>query len=785
MKRIVIISLLLIITAVWLYYTNVHFNGLNSIQQMASYRHGILSASSLEHEQADHLPADIAGAKVYMDTLGIPHIHGESKDAAAYAMGYVHARDRYFQMELLAYTAMGRLSEIIGAPGIRSDQHWRIFDLESRAQFMLDSVAKVSPALAAYLKAYERGVNDYIQNEDSHHRDPMFAIWGHEPQPWKASYTFLLQWYLSHQLTYYDDYFNREEILEKLPDTLQQILYPSHPDTRLSIVPTGAGLPSAGLSRKALVQLFHPGDKNNYPETPSNRSLGSNNWVVGSSRTKDGQLFLCNDLHLFLAAPNIFYEAELHAPGIHAYGYTIPGVPLILTGHNEQIAWGITNGGWDVTEQYLLKTDEAHKDQYWLDGKWEQVEKKEVEIRVKDEASQHFTIRHTRFGPLQKKDSIAYALKWHPGESALAPLAFWKLMQTTDWNGFREALKDYDYPAQNFVYGDVKGNIGVVCAGKMPLKPAGYAGGLLDGTRLPVAGYVPFDSLPQAFNPEQGYLYSANQQPAANSYYFSSRWFDDLYRPARINEMIAAGSQLDREDMRKMQLDIIDLSVKDLQQLLRRYAATIAPGSNWELMMKWNGHLDPATREAVFYRAYLRAARQVGDEIAAAVGVKQSPYPDQLSYFLLQHDTIPFNGKQLSSKVYFGRLMKVADSIYSARYGDASGKPLPGRAYVFSVPQITQLPGFEMKLHGIGGSENTINVNYTAHPVIRTLVEIRDSTIHSWMINAVGQTGRINDNRYAQQLDDWKENKLHQTQFSANPQQLRAIADSIIFSHHR
>ncbi|WPV65674.1 penicillin acylase family protein [Chitinophaga sp. LS1] len=782
MKRIVVIIFLFVLTGVWLFYTNIHFNGINSIQGLSNFRNGILNASSL-HDNEAGIASNIGASKVYLDTLGIPHIYGSDINSTGYALGYMHARDRYFQMELLAYTVMGRLSEIVGEQGIASDKHWRIFDLEKRAEEMLDSIRVTAPELATYLTAYEKGANDYLKQEDERQRDPMFTIWGVSPRPWKASYTFLMQWYLSHDLTYYDDYFNREEILEKLPDTLRSMLYPVHPDDKLAIIPGASkGHEESNIS-PALVKLFGPNDVNHYPETPSNRSLGSNNWVVGGKHTTDGQVFLCNDLHLVLAAPNIFYEVALNAPGLHAYGYTIPGVPLILTGHNEKIAWGITNSGWDVTEQYLLKTDDHHKDQYFVDGKWEQVEKKKVVIHVKDGASRDFTIQNTLFGPLLKKDSIQYALRWHPQQSAYAPLAFWRMMQAADWNGFRTALKVYDYPAQNFVFADTAGDIGVICAGKMPLKPAGYNGGLLDGTKSPVEGYISFDSLPQTYNPEQGYLYTANQEPQGNNYYFSSRWYDDLYRPARIQQMISSGKQLNAEDMRTMQLDIVDLSVKDLKQMLTKYKVVVKPGSNWDRVLHWNGELNPGTREAVFYRAYLRAMGEVGKDLAGQLCVKQAPTHDQLTHFLLEYDSVTVKGKSIVSRYYFNHLMSVADSIYSARYGDAAGNPIPGRAYVFSIPQITQLPGFEMRQTGIGGSENTINVNYTAHPVIRTLIEIKDGVIHSRMINAVGQTGRVNDENYAQQLPAWKENRLHNTQLTRDPRQLAAITDSIVFSH--
>ncbi|GAA3932895.1 hypothetical protein GO495_16780 [Chitinophaga oryziterrae] len=784
MKRIIIVATLLLLTGGWLYYTTCNFSGLNTPQQLANYKHGILSPSSIPLEGKQNIDAEGISAAVYIDSLGIPSVYATDNNSLAYAVGYVHARDRYFQMELIAHTVMGRLSEMIGESGIRSDEHWRIFGLEQRAQSMMDSITVQQPELAAYLNAYTKGVNDYMQKEEQRHRDPMYVIWGYAPHVWKPTYSFLIQWYMSHDLTFYDDYFKKQEILEKLPDTLRQILYPSSPENAPTIIPAGLREPVLTGAGKPMVELFKSGSRNKYPSKETNRSLGSNSWVVGGIHTAPGQLFLCNDLHLFLVSPNIFYELQLQSPSLHVYGYTIPGIPMVVTGHNENISWGITNGGWDVTEQYLLKTDPAKKDQYWFNGKWEKTEKKEEVIHVKNGASRHLIVTNTLLGPLQKKDTVSYALKWHPQQSAMAVVSFWKLMRAADWNDFREALRTYDYPAQNFTYGDILGNMGVICAGKMPLKPAGYAGGLLDGTQLPLQGYVPFDSLPQVYNPKQGYLVTANQEPLHTAYYFSSRWFEDLYRPRRINEVIASGKVLDAEDMKQLQLDIVDLSVKDLQLLLQKYVPAIPPGSNWELMMKWDGKLDPEKKEAVFYRAFLRAAKQEGKELAAQLDLKQPPYFDQLVNFLLHYDHLNNGTQQVDAKNCFTRLMQLTDSTYKDRYSDAAGNPIKGKAYAFSIPQITQLPGFEMKLAGLGGNENTVNVNYEAHPVIRTLIQIKDSAIVSWMVNAVGQTGRVNNASYAQQLPDWEINNLHKTQFTRDRSKLHAISDTILFSHH-
>lgn len=743
------------------------------------YNGGLFSQSGLPRAGSLTIAESRVKAAVHIDTLGIPHIFSEDLNGSAYAIGYLHARDRYFQMELLANSVMGRLSEMIGEDGVGSDKMWKGFEFESKAEEIYKKLALTHPELHQYLKHYEQGVNKYLAEENSAQRDPMYLVWNYEPRPWKAHYSFLLQWYMSFKLTMYDDYFGKQEILDKLPAEARRILYPDFPGERPTIVPGPAGTARGQLrSPGAPVKLFEPHQANRYEPRPFNKSLGSNNWVVGPKKTRDGQLFLCNDLHLFLASPNLFYELQVHSPALHAYGFTIPGVPVILSGHNERIAWGITNGGWDVTEQYLLKMKPGNADAYWLDGKWEPLQIRKLSVNVKGGEPVHFTVKHSRFGPVVERDTITYAWRWYPNEYTSGIQSLWKLMQAQNWQTFGEALREYDYPSQNFAYSDVEGNIGMICAGKMPLKPAGYAGGLFDGTMSRQWQYIPYDSLPKSFNPARGYLFSANQEPLRGKYYFAARWYDDLYRPQRINDLLSASSRVDYKDMQRMQLDQVDLSVNDLKALLRRHTQPGRVQGLWQSVLTWDGDLNGRRQEAAFYQVFRRSAGKVSAEIAQKVGVRAGPTFDQLMNFMLHHDSVSVNGHALHSRAYFLRLQRLTDSLYNADRENFDN----GAAYAFSIPQFTFLPAFDKTFSDVGGSENTINVNYGAHPVIRTIIAIRGTGINSYMLNAIGQTGRLNEEDYYQQLDAWKSNALHRTQFVKSPAQLKAIATKIIFT---
>lgn len=760
---------MLLVTAAWMCILFLRYSGLNSIARLMNYRDGLMALHPPQGPPNMSIASGGFEARIETDTLNIPHIFGRDAGSVAFATGYVHAKNRYFQMELAAYTVMGRLAEMLGTPAIGSDKQWRRFDLEEKAKAKLDSLGRTDPDLYAYLEAYGSGVNAWLSGERLNERDPLYLVWNCSPRPWKAYYAFLIQWYMSSDLAFYDDYVDRQEILDKLPAGVREAIYPSEPASQATIIPAkpvAKGLPAS----RDLVKLFRKEDINTYPAQEVNRSLGSNNWTIGRAHTTTGCSFLANDLHLFLSAPDIFFELHLSCPAFHVYGFSIPGVPLVVTGHNARIAWGITNGGWDVTEQYLLRIDPKDKNEYWLDGRWQRMTEKHYSIRVKDGKPEDLPVKNTCFGPLVQKGAVSYGLRWYPAMSCDAVGAFWKLMQARDWSDFRSALRDYDYPAQNFAYADVDGHIGMICAGRMPVKPAGYSGGLLDGTRSVHARFLDFDSLPQCFDPPQGYLFSANQEPEYGTHYYSSRWFDDLFRPERIAQLLSRSEPFSREDMQSMQLDVQDLSISKLKKLLDKYFRGEKMPANWVSMRDWDGSLHPGSEQAVFYKCYRRAVRMAGSKLARSLGVRSAPDYDQFLDLLYTRDSLVAAGIHLYCKDYIGDIVRKADSIF-AIMSDRQKVD----AYAFDIPQMTFIPGLERWITDLGGSDNTIDVNYGAHPVIRSLIEINGDGIQSWMINATGQTGRLNDADYFQQLEAWKKNRMHKTQFFDDWREIKAV----------
>jgi acyl-homoserine lactone acylase PvdQ len=242
--------------------------------------------------------------------------------------------------------------------------------------------------------------------------------------------------------------------------------------------------------------------------------------------------------------------------------------------------------------------------------------------------------------------------------------------------------------------------------------------------------------------------------------------------------MLSEERKLDREDMRKMQLDIKDLSVNDLKVLLNSYYKNKRLSANWELMRNWDGILTPGRQQAIFYKCFRRSVRLATDEVSRSLAVRTGPRYDQFMHFLAGNYSLSYAGAQFDSRHYFDRIVVMADSLYATIKQRPDFNP-----YAFTIPQMTYLPGLDVDVKDIGGSDNTINVNHGVHPVVRTLIEINGDSIQSWMVNATGQTGRFNSRNYLQQFNAWKANDLHKTQFTTSPDQLKCISTTIFIGH--
>jgi penicillin amidase len=510
-----------------------------------------------------------APVTVVRDDWGIPHIYASNAHDLFFAQGYVHAQDRFWQMEFWRRIGSGRLSEVLGESALGQDRFIRTVGWHRAAQRDLE---RMDDEPRAVLEDYAEGVNAYV----STHQGRLgleFAVLGLtgtavEIEPWtpldSVSWGKVMAWDLSSNRGVE---LLRAHIADRLGTSAVDDLVPPYSDEYPVIVPNPPTEASLRAVPDIAAQTLALGD---------GEHLGSNNWVVAGERTKSGSALLANDPHLGIQMPSIWYEIGLHCEPVgpdcpyNVVGASFASTPGVIIGHNDRIAWGVTNFGPDVQDLFIERVNPENPNQYAYRGEWRDMEIIQEEIHVAGrEAPVVIDVRLTHHGPIINDvvggTEEAWSFGWQPltlSWTALQPGTMVKsillLDRADDWDAFREALSYWDAPSQNFVYADVEGNIGYQAPGRIPIRAAG------DGTR-PVPGWtgehewvdtIPFDALPRSFNPADGYIVTANNAAVGPDYpYLITQDWAPGYRACRICEMIESDTALSIEDMRAIQAD--------------------------------------------------------------------------------------------------------------------------------------------------------------------------------------------------------------------------------------
>jgi penicillin G amidase len=587
---------------------------------------------------------------VERDNWGVPHIRASSLEDAVEAQGYVIAQDRLWQLDLMRRASRGQLSEIVGPLALKSDKQFRTFGFSRAAERDYAAMDKDSRAL---MEAYARGVNRFI---DQHQKSlPLeFSLLKYKPQPWQPTDSLVIAGYMYQTLTNtWEGKLDRSKVEARVGADRSKELYavdapmdhfvigdPDVPndgsqasradpdDDDDDDMPTDTILKASARSSDSvrkpetyadITSALWPSIQGYLEETQSEirKGLGSNNWVVSGSHTATGKPILANDTHLELSIPPIWYEIHLSAPGFNAEGFTLPGAPLIVIGHNDHIAWGFTNNGADVQDLYIEKLNPAAPDEYLVNGKWTKAQVFDEAIRIKGQPDEHLNIVVTRHGPVvhQEGDKV-YALRWTALEPGGLGNAYNWLSTARNWHEFRDIMKRVWGPGQNAVYADTEGNIGYIMAARVPIRKKGHG-------EIPVpgdtddyewTGYIPFDQLPQALNPDSGLIVTANARVVGPNYkpYLTDRW-EEPYRTARIYDLLHDKIDLRPIDMLKVETDTYSFPHAFLADQMSSAAKTVQPKDPRarklvDGLKDWNGIADADSALVSFLVMARRAA---------------------------------------------------------------------------------------------------------------------------------------------------------------------------------
>lgn len=512
------------------------------------------------------LPGLSATVTVTRDAHGVPAIEAVNLDDLFFAQGYVTAQDRLWQMDIMRRFASGELSEILGEKTLKLDREQRILGLRAAAK---KSIAMAPARDRAFFDDYARGVNAYIQSRAGH-LPIEFRILGYTPKPWNAEDSVVIANQMVKDLNYhyFYDALDREKILAKLGPELTADLYVNRSwhDRPPTVMREDLDEPQTKASDSDDDDDDDDGPDNSITRAatplPTPQGLpvdGSNDWVVSGAHTETGKPLLSNDMHLGHQMPNLWYEAHLHSGTLDVAGVTLPGMPYVIVGHNQRVAWGFTNVGPTVTDVYIENFNA--QGQYQTPDGWAQPEHRAETIHVKGQSDVSIDVKITRHGPIITElvpgETRPLALRWTLYDGLRIP--FFDVNTAQNWQDFCHAFSMLDAPGQNVVYADVDGNIGYHTTGKVPIRAAG------DGT-LPVSGadnahewtsYIPFDKLPNIYNPPSGIIATANGRITPDDYPYSvSMEWEAPWRTARIYHVLESGRQFSPADMLALQNDI-------------------------------------------------------------------------------------------------------------------------------------------------------------------------------------------------------------------------------------
>ena len=765
----------------------------------------ILSSSVLTQQpiaQQDNKTLSLAGLKdrvtIRRDERGIPYVEATNDDDLYFAQGYVTASDRLWQMDLMRRNVRGELAEIFGQGALGEDKRHRTWGL---ATVVDESAKRLPPKLNAAMNAYANGVNAFIDSLTDQTMPPEFRLLQYKPRHWTPADSLCVGKLLAEYLSSSWQADIMRASLTSLPkEKREALLAETSPLDVLVVGSDGKGSrarnsrvkPSvdSGILTELATQIASEQRSREFLELGQldiETFQASNNWVVSGKRTASGKPLLANDPHIPAAAPGIWYQIELSAPGNHVAGVTFPGAPGIVLGHNDYIAWGATNLGPDVQDVYLEKFDKDNPSRYLTPSGWRAAEIRHEQIKVRTNPlnpateTQTLDVTVTRHGPIVLENGGArYALRWPPLDpTTMESAGIFDANRARNWKEFTEALSHYSGPTQNFVYADVDGHIGYYGAGRIPIRKTGdgsvpYDGSTDDGEWT---SFIPFDKLPHSYDPPSGMIVTANQRVVGQSYpFFLSHLWAQPYRARRIFDLLSAKPKLTADDFRRIQGDVYSMSLVAFARAAAKAlkAGAIAMGSSpdKEKLTKsitdfesWDGLLVPDSRiapivsqmRAAFKQRILNAA--LGPDLSKTYGW---PGSDTLIDRIVAEQPREWLPKDSSTYADLYRaayedarqaLMKspgpdesqwIWGNIYKVRFPHPlSAAPLVG--VQFTIPPFPQ--------SGIPGSGATVNVGPSVS--MRLIADPGDWDRTQNGI-PLGQSGLPGSPHWKDQLDDWR-----------------------------
>ncbi len=668
-----------------------------------------------------------APVTVFRDSMGIPHIYADNEEDLYRTVGYVMAQDRLWQMDLMRRITTGRLSEVLDPGLVEADRLFRALDFPKKSQMV---IAQTDPDILLCMEAFTDGINQFITRNQKK-LSFEFTMLGYKPDPWKVEHTFNLIGYMAWDLS---SGWNTDMALYKIQqvvsDTLFRELLPDMTFQDIPVFPEFMSSDNTLELQSAMTDAIAIID-----ELGLQVFEASNNWAVSGEKSETGMPLMANDMHLGLMSPGIWYQMHQVIEGkLNVTGVALPGGPYIIAGHNEDIGWGMTNVIVDDLDFYLETINPADSSQYLLDGEWQdmRIVKEEITVKGVDEPVVRIN-RFTHRGPVVSefkgiKDKVMSA-SWQGNEFSNEIRTIHLLNRAGNWEDFRDALSTFNSVSQNVVYADRQGNIGLQTSAGIPIR---HSGGILvypgDTSLYDWQGQVPFEELPNSYNPECGYVSSANNKTVDEDYpYYIGSWFALPWRIGRIREMLEEKEVLGTEDFKRMLRDQNSLFARKmtpvyLDALQDHSSGEFQPA--YQALDDWDYDMQASSAAALIFEImFLELNRamfedELGDDygqLAYNAIAKNLIEKTRVSGHSLWCDDV--NTPDISESFHdnirtaFQQTMDTLTSMYGSEVSDWEWGKLHKVALIHpmgSVPIVEKLFKVNRGPYAIGGSSHTV-----------------------------------------------------------------------------
>ncbi|MEP6615753.1 MAG: penicillin acylase family protein [Ginsengibacter sp.] len=752
--------------------------------KLLSPQHGIWqNAEPANHNFSEDLSFSQLGGPVtvYFDERLVPHVFAEQETDAYFVQGYLHAKFRLWQMELQTIAAAGRASEILGEKALTHDREFRRLGMVSGAEITLQEIEK-DPFSKSVFDAYTAGINQYIETLTESSLPLEYKLIGYKPEKWNNLKTALFAKYMSYDLAGHDDDFEMTNARNYFSKDDFDKIYPAAPDSLEPVIPRGTtfvppainlhpppGSESIYGSKKDFVQVS---------ENKPNKDNGSNNWAVSGTKTKSGSPILCNDPHLGLNLPSLWFEMQISTPGFNAYGVGFPGFPGIIIGFNDSCAWGLTNCGRDVRDYYEITFKDDSRKEYWFDREWKKTEFRVERIRVKGMPDYMDTVAYTLFGPVMydknfggyKNDNKKYyAVRWKGNDPSNELQCFMLMNKAKNYSDYLVASSHLHTAGQNFAFACKNGDIAIRTQGEFPAKWKGQGDFIMPGTDTTYQwqSMIPPEEMPFLFNPSRGFVSSANQRPTDTLYpYYLGRGYPP-YRAIIINRKLNEMNQATCQDMMKLQTSTENIFAKMAIPIflknIRESELDDDQKKYFSILKNWNFQNDPDEKGAtIFYLAW-KAFQSIvwSDEFEKAPDPIMVPYESTLLEGVLKDSAYKF-----LDNINTIRLETLPDDITTAfkasalemKKADAENRLSWAKFKDTKIMHLTKLDPLSRRVE-VGGGRYCINAIKSDHgPSWRMIVSLTSQT-EAYGVYPGGQSGNPGSRFYDNFVDTWAAGK--------------------------